>query len=376
MSTYLFIPGNHPHLSAAELKYRYPDSKPEKGDGWIRLESELELNQSTFDSLGGSLKMAKVLKHANRDDLQNDLAEAIASFSTGSKLDYGISLYGWSEKNLRPVLLQLKKNLRQAGVSSRFINHDFHNVSSAQYKSIREKGVELLVTKIGQDYVIAHVVGVQNIDAYSARDFEKPFRDMSMGMLPPKLAQILINLTGVQGAVWDPFCGSGTVVMEGLLMGRNMVGTDIDPERVEGALKNAKWLREHFSFEAEPRIFVHDATQSAVFSFDAIAFEGDLGTPHNQFIRPDSLEKIMNDLHHLYLSFFSTLKQSKTKVPIVCALPFFRLKNGQDIFMNETITAVEKLGFEPSELWGGKRTLCYFREDQAVGRAISRYQLG
>jgi hypothetical protein len=35
---------------------------------------------------------------------------------------------------------------------------------------------------------------VQDIDAYAERDFERPMRDAFVGMLPPKLAQIMLNL--------------------------------------------------------------------------------------------------------------------------------------------------------------------------------------
>jgi hypothetical protein len=53
---------------------------------------------------------------------------------------------------------------------------------------------------------------VQNIDGYSERDYGKN-RDMQIGMLPPKLAQIMINISsplplgeglGVR-AFYDPF---------------------------------------------------------------------------------------------------------------------------------------------------------------------------
>jgi len=46
--------------------------------------------------------------------------------------------------------------------------------------------------------------------------------------LHPKLARAMINL--VQGnTIYDPFCGSGGTMLEGCLLGKKMIGFDIDP---------------------------------------------------------------------------------------------------------------------------------------------------
>jgi len=58
-------------------------------------------------------------------------------------------------------------------------------------------------------YTIAHTIGVQDIDAYTHRDIGRE-RSMTVGMMPPKLAQIMLNLAtkGERGfQIWDPFCG-------------------------------------------------------------------------------------------------------------------------------------------------------------------------
>jgi tRNA G10 N-methylase Trm11 len=57
---------------------------------------------------------------------------------------------------------------------------------------------------------------VQNIDEYSKRDYSKD-RDMQIGMLPPKLSQMMINLSGGK-TIYDPFVGLGTVLIESLYM--------------------------------------------------------------------------------------------------------------------------------------------------------------
>ena len=63
---------------------------------------------------------------------------------------------------------------------------------------------------------------------------DKPYRDMRRGMLPPKLARSLVNLAiGAKSpsdmTILDPFCGTGTVLMEAMLLGTHVVGTDLAP---------------------------------------------------------------------------------------------------------------------------------------------------
>ncbi|MBN2096289.1 hypothetical protein JW752_02705 [Candidatus Peregrinibacteria bacterium] len=367
MSTYIFITGKHPELSIAELKARYPKHKVwVKGDDFMVMDISEKINQSEFNHLGGSVKAAEFIKEVKKEALIEVLADILNSHYQDMKLDYGLSLYGTSEKQLRPVLLKLKKKLKADGIKSRFINNQFKNISSAQYKSISKKGIELIAVSNKGRFTVGHTVAVQDIDAYSKRDYEKPFRSMQMGMMPPKLAQILINLVGVKGKIWDPFCGSGTLIMEGLLMGRQMIGSDINQKHIEGAKKNTAWLKKEFGTSSSEELLVHDATTPFKESFDAIAFEGDLGVPHNQSIKSDQLKVIAEGLDELYIEFFKNLKKIKKKVPVVAALPFFKLRNGRDEEL-KCIRQIEKMGF--------KKTLHlkYSREGQAVGRSVYRF---
>lgn len=383
MSTYLFITGKHPYLSIAELQGRYADTKiVSGGDGYVVIETINLIDQQEFDRLGGFIKAAEIIGETEREKLVPALAEVLGEMYTGTKLDYGVSVYGMPEKSLRNILLRLKDELKKSDIKSRFINNRFMNISSAQYKSIRDKGAEIIILNEKENFFICKTVGSQDIDSYSRRDYDKPFRSMKMGMLPPKLAQIMINISGTKGVVWDPFCGSGTVLMEGLLMGRQMMGSDIKSEHVDGAKKNIEWLINYYELGIKNyELFVHDATQPTKKHFDSIVFEGDLGMPHTQMLPTEKILGIMRYLDDLYLRFFSNLKSMKCKAPIVCALPFFRLNGGREMDLSNTISKIEKLGFKKSEIMkpfgktAGKTVLKYFRDDQAVGRDIYMFRV-
>src|SRR6185503_10002944 len=100
--------------------------------------------------------------------------------------------------------------------------------------------------------LLAQTLFVQDIEAYGARDQARPARDARVGMLPPKLAQIMLNLSAgplrasaeelARLRVLDPFCGTGVILQEALLMGYSVLGTDIDERMVDYSRRNIKWL--------------------------------------------------------------------------------------------------------------------------------------
>lgn len=371
MSTYIFILGKDANLSLAELFARYPDLKlGETGNGYAAIELNKKFVQEDLNQLGGVIKVGEVIVEAVKGDLLNKIFIHLKSSHKEGKLNYGISFYGWPERQLRPLLLSLKKEFKKAGISSRFANRDFKNISTAQSKGLRKKGIELIVARQGDHFFVAELVAVQDIDAYSKRDYEKPFRDMKVGMLPPKLAQIMISLTGVSGTIWDPFCGGGVLVMEGLLMNHPMLGSDISAETLEGARRNIEWLKREFGFSKKPGLFVHDATQVLEEkSFDAIATEGYLGPAFSRPPSAQQLRPLLDELHTLYTRFFSRLKEMDFKGPVVIALPYYRLREGQAVELSATIKAIQKMGFEL------QLNYKYARPDQAVGRMVCRFIL-
>jgi hypothetical protein len=372
MSTYIFISGKDPELSQAELEVRYTSGGRCANNvknltlmrQYLLVDLKNPLSQKEFDTLGGQIKAGKVFGESDRKCLVSALADHLAEGHGSGKLNYGISIYGWPEKNLRPVLLDLKKEFKKRGISSRFANRGFKNISAAQYKGLKD-GKEILVCRDSDKFLLAEVVAVQDIDAYSKRDYQKPFRDMKVGMLPPKLAQILINLAGVKGKIWDPFCGGGVLIMEGLLAGHDMLGSDIDEKTLEGAKRNVEWVKAEFGAKAKAELFTHDATQALKGkTFDAIACEGYLGPPQSRMKPEKEFAPVIRELTELYCDFFKAL--GKFKAPVVIALPFYRTREGE-LHLDQAVREIQKLGFR-KEL-----NLKYARADQLVGRDIFRF---
>lgn len=90
--------------------------------------------------------------------------------------------------------------------------------------------------------------------------------------LTPEDAKLLLNLSGCRGTVVDPFCGSGSIVVEACLSGLEAVGLDIDPRAASGALRNLV----HFSCDARGHVVVGDA---CIPPFRRGAFSGVVTNP-------------------------------------------------------------------------------------------------
>ncbi len=122
---------------------------------------------------------------------------------------------------------------------------------------LTNRGREFLISPLfkegaggGQRYSLAKTEAVQPFEQFSARDFGRPGRDDLSGMLPPKLAMIMINLaqTSLNSILLDPFCGSGTILSEALLLGyKNLIGSDISEKAVEDTKINIDWIAKEFN---------------------------------------------------------------------------------------------------------------------------------
>jgi tRNA G10 N-methylase Trm11 len=279
---------------------------------------------------------------------------------------------------LKNSLKKIKKGLREFGMNSRFVNKPGENARSIAISKehLDEKRSDLNIVKIGEAFLCGETIAVQNGDLYSRRDYGRPARDSRSGMLPPKLAQIMINISD-DGVIYDPFCGSGTILMEGLLHEREVMGSDISKKAVEDSETNVKWLIKSFKTDDKYRIFLKDATTITKKDIGdkkvCIVAEFYLGSPtigsYEMAVRE------IKNVEKLLIETLKTMKNLKDSISsIVFALPFYNI-NKKRIFIENLVEKIENLGYSVSDLNPFKdnrlrKTLTYMRKDQTVGREI------
>lgn len=396
----LFILGRQPALGLAELERLYGAGNLYPA-GPIAALLTKPADQVDFARLGGSIKMGHLLATLSTTDwaavetyLRKNLPALLQDAPEG-KLKLGLSLHGYniSVAKLNAAGLTLKKTLRQSpltsGRSVRLVPNKDLELNSAQVlhnNLAGPTGCEILVVRDSQRTHIARTTNVQDIDAYAARDQGRPKRDARVGMLPPKLAQIIVNLAVGNTApshghvVLDPFCGTGVVLQEAILMGYGAFGSDLEPRMVDFSRKNLEWLAGQHPRQAanghDVRLEAGDATShqwSPTPQF--VAGETYLGQPFASLPSPEKLEQVRSACNLIHRKFLQNIgRQLPAGSQLCLAVPAWQVKPGQFQHLS-TLDHLEELGynrmsFKHVEVSKGTNDLVYARADQIVAREL------
>lgn len=131
------------------------------------------------------------------------------------------------------------------------------------------------------------------------RPKKKPFFHPSA--MPPKIARCMVNLAKPKTGelVFDPFCGTGSMIIEAALMGCRVIGLDVQRRMANGAIKNLK----HFAIEAEG-IVVADARKLPVKEVDCIVTDPPYGRSASTFRRTTKqlVEEVLTSVNDILKS--------------------------------------------------------------------------
>ena len=343
---YFFILGNNPTLSIAEISAIFGLDKIQgrltTPDVFI-LEIEQKINPTALiKKLGGTIKIGLITGKAepNNQAIINQADSLINEQEKQGKFKFGLSCYGQKKINLKPIGMAIKKYLKEKGVNCRWVTSKEKNLSSVvvEQNKLTSKGAEIVLIEEGGGILIGQTSAVQPFKELSFRDYGRPARDDYSGMLPPKLAQIMINLAlpvRTQDFVFprkdtiilDPFCGSSTILTEAMLMGyKNLIGSDISPKAIENTEKNIAWINTKYQIlNTKYQVHNKNATElSRVIkpnTVDAIITEPYLGPQRGKI----DIKKTARELEQLYaksLSEFSKILKPNGR--IVMIWPVFR----------------------------------------------------
>lgn len=343
------------------------------GNQTALLSGEIDIN-----SLGGVQKLGRILYDGPAVGIRPmPIDRAELPVLPDGKTPFAISTYGLKATAAFVVAagIELKKALKDHG-SMRFVAPGEKTVTSAaqlKHNKVLERGFELLVVVAKQRMIIAQTVGIQDIDWYSRRDYERPARSAKVGMLPPKLAQVLINTTQAPLVV-DPFCGTGVVLQEALLLGRTAVGSDLASEMVAASRENLEWLAGEsrsgtaglLPWQVEPA----DASQVRLPDAEcAIVSEGYLGPNLTASPAPDRLEAIRAELGLLYRETLQNwAMQLDPGAELALCVPAWRTARGWQYL--GLVDDLSRLGYTSKVFKHVQTPLLYARPDQVVGRQL------
>lgn len=355
-----------------------------------------------FEILGGTQKAGRVVAelHGNWRQASEQIVNAYSQAWSDheGKITLGISAYGFdvATRDVQKTGLVLKSRLKKHGVSLRLIpnSEPALNTATSHHNKLglSTSKVELIVVRAGGGRIIvAESVGAQNITALAQRDQGRPKRDAFVGMLPPKLARIMVNMAESRLAeddkpansdipnsnspkiLLDPFCGTGVVLQEALLLGYSVLGTDLSQKMVDYSVINLEWLSTKYRLAGLTSDIQPGDAMTAHWPspIDAVVTETYLGLPFSAPPSSDKLAEVRGNCDSIVTDFLKNLRpQIKPGTPVCLAVPAWRDIDGHFTHL-PLIGELSRLGYAHIKLKNARPDqLLYYRENQVVAREL------
>jgi tRNA G10 N-methylase Trm11 len=340
-----------------------------------------EILSKIFNRLGGFVRYGEII-----DDTETFLKEFEKS---KERVVFGISLLGQLERSdagkdnafIKRLANQIKKGLRDSGLSARFLipRGSSLELNAAQVlnNDILEKGFELSIIRNRQrsEEIYGNTIALQDLEGYVQRDMNRPHSDIKTGVLPPKLARMMVNFTGLkEGTIWDPFCGSGTILMEAAVLGYNFLGSDADENALYYTQENIKWLNKQgylgnivyelfkFNVTSPDKEIIKELKNTKI---DAIVCEPFMGPPQKNVVSREKAEQLLTSVKELYLSLFKVLDEEVgvRGGKMVLIIPSYKTSDGwktfsiYDVITNRWKLLNTQLSPNKDLKWGRKNSI-------------------
>jgi len=341
--------------------------------------------------LGWVIKIFELNIKSDLDDIFDSILNYSKNFDW--KFNYWINLFWDTNLQLSKVLINTKRFLKQNNISSRFVNKNDKNLSSAQiiWNNLIKRWIDFNIIDLWGIFYFWKTIWVQDINAYSARDYWKS-RDMDIWMLPPKLSQIMINLSRNNWndleSIYDPFVWLWTILIEWAYMWiKKLYWSDFNLKMIQESKSNL-WNLKSKLWKIDTEIIEFDArdmNENPILKnnkIDSIVSEGFLWEVMTQKnINMDRINIQKKNLLKLYEKFFNGLNKVWFSGNIVISFPFWDLK-WKYVFFEEVYNVLDncceilplfpsEFDFKETKSW----SLLYKRQKQLVWREIFKLRI-
>jgi len=268
---FFLLSGESESLPVAEVKaileaegYRYADT--EVLDQTLRLEAELSCVQTVH--VRAAFTRLCALELFKSDATENDIAEATSNTDFKSVLKPGES-FSVRINRIKNYADQTINTMRLEGKLGKII------LQHTQDAKVNLKNPDKAFIGIVTNETLVFGLKLTEIQTKTfseRRPRRKPFFHPSA--MPSKLACCMVNLAHAKAEdlVLDPFCGTGTSLIEATYIGCHALGVDAQKRMVLGCKKNLK----HFNISPEGLIWA-DARQLPFNRVDCVVTDPPYG---------------------------------------------------------------------------------------------------
>lgn len=324
---YVFVLGKNKELSIAEILsyFKVRGVEPNIGDAAhevvvFRFNDKINPTKVMLD-LGGTIKICELIDGFDINEILHKKIELnlyrLFPAIKNNRIRFGISVYA-TKKHANVVwdviTTGIKELLKESNAKMIHIapskESEFPVLRHFEVlkKLMNRGGYELVVHVSNRTMHISRTVAVHDPYEFRKRDVERPSQRIIYS-IPPRLGKILINLSSAKPGdlLLDPFCGVGTILQEGLLMGMDVRGVDMDPSCIKKSLTNLEWIKKEYNININlgGKLIVGDTRRLSNHirqnSIDAVATEPYLGPPLKRKPTKTEAKKILEDVRPLYL---------------------------------------------------------------------------
>ncbi|NOY15080.1 MAG: hypothetical protein GXP43_02575 [bacterium] len=319
------------------------------------IETDQPIPAVTINRLGGTVWTAEQIDTAHTADAIPRLIQThFKKLADPSIKKFGI--FAYANDHYQPDLSQqLTQQLKQT-IKLSYINLKRPRLNSRQLKHT----LVFIIVHLKNTFYLLKLTWYYPWEAYMRKDKHKPFVQPAEGMVPHKIARIMVNLSLNQPPnlyltdqyLLDPFAGSGTILIEALDLGLSVIGIEKHPTSFAGLKQNIDHFISHHNLTNKAILYPGDSTKLNKIieekTIIAVATEPYLGpsfrtktnragkqyyvtaSQPNTPLTHQAIERMIFNLTKLYSKWLKNqlkILKPKSKTRLVVILPTFHFHN-------------------------------------------------
>ncbi|MDD3178433.1 MAG: DNA methyltransferase [Candidatus ainarchaeum sp.] len=335
---YLFLLGRDPFLSKLEIaiylnKQNISYSFILQTEKYLILDfnKDLDFKKIIYD-LGGITRIVKILKKYNSSkDFDNKFIDFIEYID--NKFNFSFSSIDASKDLMNEMEFFLKDFFKKEKIKAVYKKPRKHSEKEKNYIvnpdnfyswKLDKKGFELFLIDYKNIIYVGQTIACFNSNDLKFKDKNRPLKK-ELYATSFRLVRIMINLLGLKEnqTFYDPFCGTGTFLIEGLFLKYNVIGSDKSSEMCQISKDNCNWIIKNFNlYNKNTFKIINRSSDQINFKADGVCFEPYMGPFLNNLPNDFRAKKIISNLNELYFKIFENLsKNLKKGSKVVCVLP-------------------------------------------------------